>query len=186
MAARKEVKPVSEEEVVVQEEVAAPAPKKPERRTRTTKFDEYDLIPCASITVGGLYMVGTRSKDLYEWTGFGDVIDVEYRDLIAAVRSRDPMVFKPRFIIQDDDFLKENPAIEDVYSGMYTPEDIMHILAMPAPQMKATILKLPGGAREALKRTAVTRINDGELDSIQRIKVLDEIFGTNMLLSLTS
>ena len=50
--------------------------------------------------------------------------------------------------------------------------------------MKSAIEQLPSGAKEAIKGIASTMINSHILDSVQKIKVLDEIFGTNMLLTL--
>ena len=50
--------------------------------------------------------------------------------------------------------------------------------------MKTEISKLPVGAKESIKGIAATMIDSHVLDSVQRIKALDEIFGTNMLLTL--
>ena len=47
-----------------------------------------------------------------------------------------------------------------------------------------TIKKLPKGAKEALKGIASTMIESHTLDSVHRIKALDEIFDTKMLLTL--
>ena len=60
----------------------------------------------------------------------------------------------------------------------------MAVLSLPAPQMTAAIKKMPIGAQNALKDTAVRMIDSGELDSIQRIKAIDEFFGTSMILKL--
>ena len=52
--------------------------------------------------------------------------------------------------------------------------------------MEKTILKLPVGAQDSIKTIAATMVDNGTLDSIQRVKVIDKIFGTEMLLKLTS
>ena len=159
----------------VEEEVA---PKKKE-------FAPTDLIPCVSITVGGLHLIGAKSGDIYHWTNIGDVTEVEYRDLLVEVRNHSFYVYEPAFIIQDDDFLSQHDDILVRYGRLYTPADIEQVLALPAPQLESTLKKMPVGAQNAVRDLAVRKIDTGELDSIQRIKVLDAFFGTEMLLKLT-
>ena len=55
---------------------------------------------------------------------------------------------------------------------------------MPTTQMGEYIKALPVGCKNAIKGVAATMIDNGSLDSIQKIKALDEIFETNMLLTL--
>ena len=157
-----------------------------EKSTSSKKeFAPTDLIPCVSITVGGLHLNGVKSGDVYHWTNMGEVTEVEYRDLLAEVRNHSWYVYDPAFIIQDDDFLSQHDDILVRYGRLYTPGDIEQILTLPAPQLEATLRKMPNGAQNAVRDLAVRKINSGELDSIQRIKVIDSYFGTEMLLKLT-
>lgn len=154
-----------------------------EKETRV--FNPEDTIPCRSLVSGGLYIEGNRSHILYSWADCGDVVDVEYRDLIYLVRTRENAnIYYPRIIIEDEDFVEQNKPVKDLYESMYTTSDLNEILSLPAGRMKAEIEKLPRGAKEALKGIASTMINSHALDSVQRIKALDEVFGTNMLLTL--
>ena len=149
-------------------------------------FANDDMIPCVSIVEGVLVLIGSKTNDKYRWDGLGDVQEVAYNDLISEIRSHSSHVFAPWFIIQDKDLLKQRPEVDAVYSGLYTPQDIEKVLSMPANQMKSYIEQMPLGAKESLKDIAIRRIESGEFDSIQRIKVLDEIFGTNLLIALTN
>ncbi len=71
------------------------------------------------------------------------------------------------------------------YGQLYTPSDIEKVLTFPVEQLKATIKSMPLGAQNAVKDLANRKITSGELDSVQRVKALDEFFGTNMLIKLT-
>ena len=159
---------------------------KKQTTNRTKSFKNDDLITCVSVTAGQLIMVGAKSNNKYKWDGIGAKEEVEYRDLVALVHSHNSLIYKPRFIIQNDDFLAKFDDILSFYGSLYTPEDIKSVLDMPAEQMRETIKKMPIGARDALKGIAITMIEQGSLDSIQRIKVIDEIFGTEMLLKMTN
>ncbi len=150
------------------------------------KFKDTDLIPCMSVIVGALFFEGDRSKELYCWEYAGDVVEVEYRDLISAVRKHDKAVYQPRFIIQNDDFLKEHEDIVLMYANLYSPEDYRKILSLAPDVMKQTIERMPEGAKKSLKNFAIQAIGDGTLDSIQRVKVIDEVYGTQLLLKLSN
>ena len=159
------------------------------KATETTKtvkeFAPEDTIRCRSLVSGGLYIEGSRSHILYSWADCGDVADVEYRDLIYLVRTReDPNIYSPRIIIEDEDFVEQNKSVKDLYESMYETSDLNEILNLPVQQMSETIKKLPKGAKEALKGIASTMIESHALDSVHKIKALDEIFGTKMLLTL--
>lgn len=146
------------------------------------KFKATDVVPCVSITSGELGMVGIKSKINYRWSCRGDVVDVEYQDLAAAIRSNSSHISKPYFLIQDDDVVQQFPVLKKMYEAMYSIRDLENVLKMPVKQMKKTIFSLPEGAKESIKNIAATQISNGQLDSVQKIKEIDNIFGTELIL----
>lgn len=152
--------------------------------TKVKKFAKTTLIPCRSICTGVLYVEGPNSKNDYMWWDFGDIQDVQYQDLDAYVKRHATCVYKPQFIIEDDDYIAQNPDIKAVYDSMYTTSDLREILNLPVSQMKKTIMELPLGAKEAIRGLAPTMIENKKLDSIEKIRVLDEIFGTQLILTV--
>lgn len=139
-------------------------------------------IPCMSIVSGELGMEGIKSNINYRWAERGDVTDVEYQDLVAAIRSSASFIIKPYFIIMDDEFVKQFPQVEKIYKTLYSIHDLKDVLRMPATEMRTTILSLPDGAKESIKNIAATMINNGTLDSVQKIRILDEIFDTKLMM----
>lgn len=163
-------------ETVVEETKVEPAAK---------TFEPEDLIPCRSMVSGQLFIEGTRSKLLYTFADYGDVCDIEYRDLIYLVRSyRDKTIYEPRIVVEDEDFIAQNPKLGELYESMYTNGDLMDVINLPLTQMVSTVKSLPVGCKNALKGVVATMIDSGALDSIKKIKALDEIFGTNMMITL--
>lgn len=150
------------------------------------KFKSEDLIPCVSITPGEMFIIGKKSEKLYSFADIDDVVEIEFRDLDNMVRTKDSMMMKPRYIVQDEDFVALHPILDDIYSALNTTQDLKDILKLAPSKMVKVIESLPVGAKDALKTIAVTMIDEGTLDSVQRIKELDKIFGTEMLLKLTS
>ena len=153
--------------------------------SKKKEFGQEDLILCRSMVSGQLFVDGVRSGLLYTFADYNDTCEIEYRDLIYLVRSyKDKTIYEPRIIIEDEDFIAENPKLAELYESMYTKGDLMEIINLPISQMVDTINALPMGCKNALKGITATMIDNGQLDSIQKIKALDEIFGTNMLLTL--
>lgn len=174
-------KKVSTEEVVTNEVVTD---KKVENKTEKRKFSPTDMIPCVSITSGELFYEGNKTKNLYTFADIDDVVEIEFKDLDYAARTKDAMMYKPRFIIQDEDFIKLYPALDEIYSSLHSTKDLKTILQMNPTQMEKAISVLPLGAQEALKTIAATMVDQGTLDSVKRIQTLDSIFGTELLLKL--
>jgi hypothetical protein len=166
---KEDIKEVIEEPVKVKET-------KPKKKV----FEQSDGVMCRSVVQGGLYVRGPKTEMIYSFTDYGDESEIEYRDLVAMVRSKDKAVYEPRFIIEDKDFLNEYPAIEKFYSSQITNRDIREILNKPVNEMVEDIKKLPNGAVENLKSIAAKQVSSGNLDSISKIRALDELFGTDL------
>lgn len=162
------VKDVSEKEII----------KKPEKKV----YGPTDPVECVSITSGELGMTGIKSGINYRWAGRGDVTEVEYQDLVAAIRSGKKHILAPYFIIIDKEFLSAWPNVEKIYASMFSIKDLTDVLKLDPASMKNTIMKLPEGAKESIKNIASSMIANGQLDSVQKIKVLDEIFDTKFML----
>lgn len=189
---KEEVEITTKKEEVVEETKTAPKKvaekvektekvEKPEKVAKTKKkFDPSDLIPCRSVCQGGLYLEGSRTKMPYEWSDYGVVEDVEYRDLAELVRTRSSYVFNPFFIIDDEDFVEEFPQLKKFYADNYSIKELAAILDMPVDQMVQEIKSLPKGAVESLKSIAASQVSAGQLDSVRKIKELDNIFKTDL------
>lgn len=153
--------------------------------TNPREFKADDPIPCTSIFCGELGMIGEKSGINYRWLDNGDTTDVDYQDLVMAIRLGKKQVFAPYFIIRDEDFIKKFPQLKDIYASIYTAGDLKKVIMDLDPQsMKLTIQGLPEGAKESVKNIAANMVQNGQFDnlSIAKIRILDEIFGTQLIL----
>ena len=171
---------VEEKEVVEVEsksEVVKAAQKK-----EIKKFNDRDLIPCLCVFPGSVGMTGKRTGNVYLWEDMGVVEHVEYQDLRSEVlNKKSSYIYKPLIVIEDEDFLSQNQSLAKMYEDIYTPEEIVtKIRKASADEMKKFINSLPSNIKENVKNIAATMIKDGSLDSVRKIKVLDDIFETNL------
>lgn len=144
-------------------------------------FAPTDGVLCRSITPGQLFMEGLKSRILYTWLDNGDVVEVEYQDVVAAIRANRGYITLPLFVIEDENVIAEYPQLNKIYDTLYTYTDLRDvILDLDPADMKATIMKLPEGAKNSIKHIASQLISDGTLDSVKKIKTLDEIFDTEL------
>lgn len=154
----------------------AKKPLKVEEKT----FNKDDLIPCTSVTVGRLVYsaLDTRSHNRYDWFNFGDVCDVEYQDLLAMIARKSEFVFMPRFVIDDDDFLKKYPKLKDIKDKFFGLDNPTVFFGVTPDKLEEKINAAPEGLKKAIADMAGTLIKEGELDSRKKIEIIDKTLGT--------
>ena len=141
-------------------------------------FTDSDYILCRSVWSGGLN-VDSQSGNIYRFKDYGDECEINYRDLVTLIRRGSDHVFMPRFIILDEEFLKDFPTVQRVYGSMYTRTDLINILDLPLTQMKREIEKLPVATKNSMRNLVSTQIANGKLDSISKVRALTEIFNSD-------
>ena len=131
---KKSVSKKTEEPVKEEKKEAKP---KTIKNVKESKFSDKDLIPCKSVTSGGLSFIGASGNKV-RFEDYGMVEYVEYGDLRREAQSANPTnyLFYPRFIVLDSDFIEEFPKLEEFYNKFYTDEgDFEAILEMDNAQM---------------------------------------------------
>lgn len=141
-------------------------------------FTDSDYILCRSVCSGGLNIV-SQSGNLYRFNDYGSECEINYRDLVTLIRKGSEHIFSPRFVILDEDFLEDFPTVQKVYGTMYTMNDLVEILELPIPRMKAEIEKLPAATKNSMRNLIATQISNGKLDSIAKVRELTTIFNSD-------
>lgn len=161
---------------------AAPVEKVAEASKKEPKvYSDDDLIVCRSITRGELILIGKKSRNRYVFSNYDDTCEIEVRDLNASRASKSMYLFDPLFVIEDEEFISQPKwkEIKEMYEKTMS-SDINMILERPLREFKSLLTTLPKGYRDALCTEVSTRIRNDEFDSIQKIKAIDEICGTDL------
>lgn len=182
MATKKET--VTEEiESTAEVEVKKEEPKKAPAKT-VRKFAPDELITCRSVTYGELLLSAPKSKLLYSWANYGDTTEVEFQDLQALKSTRSSYLFRPRIIIEDEELVEQwNKDFGEMYSNI-VDVDVEELFKLPIAKFKAALKKAPKGVQQAVKNVAGEKILNGSLDSLAKIKAIDECLGTDLKLYL--
>lgn len=182
---KKTTKPATEK--VAEVAVETTAVEAPVKTTKTApkkeyrQFNQTDLILCRSVTAGWLGVSG-KSGQYYVFENFGDECEIEYQDLFALKSRHSNYIYAPHFVIEDEELL-ENPRWADVAKfydeEVYTLEDVDAVLNLPTANFKSALQQLPRGLAKSLQVKVAEKIEDGTFDSLQKIKMIDEVFGTD-------
>lgn len=146
------------------------------------KYEPNDLIPCHSMYAGCLLYSGDKSHITYEFSNIGDFRYIEYQDLLAGMLTRKKSLFAP-YIIIDDEELLEQPhwsQIKEIYNGLYTRDDLMRIINLPTSKFSEEFRLLPVGYQKNIATIVSGMISDGTFDSMNKIRIIDEVCGTDM------
>lgn len=171
----------TEKQVEVKEEVVVEE-KKATTKKAIRKFAPDEPISCRSITFGELLLVGPKSKLLYTWSNYGDVTEMEYQDLQALKSTKSSYLYRPRFVIEDEDLVEQwSKDLKAMYDDIIEV-DVEDMFKLPLNQFKAKLKKAPKGVQMAVKNIAGEKIMNGSLDSLKKIKAIDEILGTDLML----
>lgn len=160
---------------VIEDVKADKAPKKTAR-----KYGPDDMVVCRSVTYGELLLTGAKTKFLYTWANYGDTTEMYFQDLQALKSTRSSYLFKPRFIIEDEELVEQ---WKSDFGKMYeeiTNIDVEEMFKLSASQLKAKLKKAPVGIQQAVKNVAGEKIMNGTLDSLAKIKAIDEVLGTEL------
>lgn len=161
------------EEVVVEKKTAA--------KKQAHKFAPDDMIPCRSVTYGELLLEGFKTKALYTWANEGDVTEVEFQDLQALQSRKSRFLTDPLFIIEDEDLVSNwSSMLKPIYSRI-EEANLEELLQLPVTKLKNKLKASPDGVKSSVKSMVAAKILTGEFDSLNRIKAIDEVLGTQLI-----
>lgn len=166
---------------------AAAKPKtSPKAEVESTKpvIEKDEYIPCRNVFAGETIMVGKKNGGLYSWNGVGDVAEVLYEDLRMEIVNRNSTyIYSPLILVDDERVLELFPKLAEFYSGLEAPENFESLLLNGSlDELRGFIESQPKGMRSALRSVASDLVMSGELDSHRKIKLIDEVLGTKLMM----
>lgn len=176
----------------------APKPKKeavvdttPTPSSRASvKLDDTVLIDVQSNVFGHLTYRNQRTGDKVRWEEFGDIQPMAMGDL-RIMRNTQRRFFENNWIFVKGvvDAGYEDVTPEDVYKalmvsqyykGVLDPDNFNDIFVMDIDDMKIMVGRMSDGAKSNLVVAANDAIRDGILDSVKRIRMLEELLGCDL------
>lgn len=178
--ANKDSEKVSVESPTPVANTVSSVPTAPKKTVR--KFEPSDLIPCRSVRAGELLLPGKKSKLLYIWSGVGDTTEVEFQDLQALRSTRSHYIYDPLFIIEDEELLELwKRDLVPVYQKISGLDDLESVFDLPVDDFKEELKSFSVGIQNTIKIMAAEKVQNGVLDSLAKIKIIDEVLDTDLM-----
>ena len=164
-----------EEEKAVEKKVKTDADYRPD-----------EMIRCHSVFPGILYFSGRHTGMTYTFVGTGDVRNVEYQDLKAAMLEHTESIFNPDIVIDDANLINDEHwmDVKRVYEEMYDEQDIKKLIELPLRDFNVAFPQLPIPTREAIITLFATQIENGTFEQLNKANYIDEVCGTRLDLKM--
>ena len=164
----------------VEQEQAAQETKKTVRR-KISDIDRSELVPCRSLVEGLLVYKSARTGMRYVWEEFGSVEFIEYGELVT-MRSSSPRFLRDCWIAVEDEDVAEALGLAKEYASASEVMDLDSFFDKKASELEEVVPNLPKGIKDTIATKARKMVEDGSLDSRNKIRVLEE--GLNVELKM--
>lgn len=166
-------------------DTAKTEPKVEAKKSEPKKVKEYTaqtMIPCRSVRQNILFYQ-SPSGSKYQWEGYGDIKEMPFEEVRSMLVSRSKFLFEPWLLIEDDE-LMETPqfkkALGDIKAAYDDTEDMQEFFSRDIDEVREKLTNAPRGLQQYIAFNANRYINDGTLDRVSVVRVVDEVLGTNL------
>jgi hypothetical protein len=123
---------------------------------------------------------GTYDKGkFYRFTHWGQVIFINYHDLVEILHYNYSFASKGLFFICDPQVIL-NHGLQDIYQKILSKEQIENLLTMPDKEAKLLFQNTTDEQRENIVSIIINKINNGENVDYNKVKMFSEIYGQNI------
>ena len=146
------------------------------------KYNPEDEILCKSVCFGLLEYMSKKDGLLYRWEDFGDIVPVRYSDLLALKTSRSKFLYQPWFIILDEELVDiwKLREINKYFDKISDIEDFL--IDSDVKFIKKQLTSAPDGYKDLVIQTAGRLLRENRLDSIAKLRVIDDLLNTKLSL----
>lgn len=157
------------------------------------EFKAGDMIPCRSVRPNKVILHSTKTDNRYEWNYYGEVIDVDFADLVKMKGSNSSYLYKPLIIPEDPDLCSLwAPTFSNIwlaYAGINNIEDFFNIddakfeakIRMYEDDKNSERHMYPTGILESIKVSSAKLIKEGKFSSLRKIQIIDEVCNTSLM-----
>lgn len=156
------------------------APVEVEVKKPARKFKPGDMIPCKCVRPNRVIFHSQKTDSRYVWFGYGDIVEVDYADLLAMKSAKMAYLYKPLIIIMDDELVAQWARdLADLYSSYIVYDNLEDFFELSNEEFEEQLINSTPGFRELIKIVTAKKIKDESLDSRKKIQIIDEVLGTD-------
>jgi hypothetical protein len=137
------------------------------------KVERDDVVACRNLTSGRLVYISKKSGLETIWSEFGDVEYLEVAELLT-MRSSQPKFLKEPWLFVDDEDAAEYLGLRQLYESLIPIDEVDDFFKLNVQQAKSLLPKLPKGMKALISEKARKGIQDGSLNNLQLIRLLEQ------------
>lgn len=160
---------------------------KQQNKVKPVAIGDGVLIKVKSAFFGKLYYYNKTSGERYVWEHVGEVQIMPMREL-RTMKAQQVAFFKNQWVMIEGiaDGEDCNATVEDIYKSLIItqyykdfiePDDFSMVCRLSADEIKEKVSYMSTATKENLIVALSTFIQNGELDSIKKIKAFEEALG---------
>lgn len=144
-------------------------------RMKKPTLDKNELIPVMNITNGTLVYTSRKTGLSVKFEKYGDVEYLEVGELLTMRSGQKRFIDEPWILIMDDEVV-EYLGLDKMYKKLVSPQNVDQIFSFDAETFKEIVDNAPIGYAQLIISRAKAKLKDGSLDSVAKIKVLEDKF----------
>lgn len=148
-------------------------PKEAPKRAKRVEIDRNEMIPCRSVTDGVLIHISDRTRARFLWSDYGVVQYVEMGELLDMRASHPKFLNDIQLVVEDDDAV-EYLGLTEKYKSIVGFDDLEEFFEKDYDEISVILDKVPVGIKQSIASRARKMIEDGTLDSNNKIKLIEE------------
>lgn len=173
---------VEEAKQKLREEMSAESNNESNEKKETKKkvqVDRDQLVDVMSVTEGVLVYRSKRSGQEWEFNEYGAIDTIDVAELMAMRSGQSKFLNEPFIIVLDDEVV-EFLGLKKTYEKIDFVEDIDTIFNKKNEDFKALLNKSPRGIQTTILSRAKKLVDNGELDSTEKIRFMEENFKVDL------
>lgn len=145
------------------------------------KISKDEQVTCKNITNGTLVYVSKKTGAEWIMEGYGATEIFDVAELVTMKASHGRILTEPWMVIEDDDII-DYLGLRNVYDKISIPlEKIDSFFEKSISQMKSALKVAPNGIKTLIASRATTLIQEGKLDSIGKIRLIESSLNIRLL-----
>lgn len=154
----------------------------PTEKRVTKDIDLGQFIPVYNGFQGKLIYISPRTKEVFRWDSFGDVQEIELRELKNAKSSSKSFFVNNWFMFDEDDaWVIDYLGMGKFYKYAISIDHFDDIFTKTPKEIKEIVSQLSAGQKRSVSYRARQLIKNNEIDSIKAISALEESLGEELI-----
>lgn len=149
------------------------AEKEQNKAKKKRKIERDELVTVMNYTTGKVVYQSKKTGAEWVFHEFGDTDEIEVNELVTMKNAHRRYLTEPWLFILDEDVV-DYLGLNKVYENLLEPEEVDRFFELSSNKMREILEKAPSGLKQLIASKAIQKIKDGSLDSMSRIKVIEE------------